>query len=158
MTGKVWNGDSHEYELQKKRWRGLMGANERRVTQRRDSYAQTEAANLAARRERNKKLLTERWLAANEGEREQIMDEELARYGMDRPEDEFGWECLRRRVQALTLSSPCPSPILIQHTRTAQTGNAESQSARSRRRASRGLTFASFLIATCVLRGVGFRM
>ena len=45
MTGKEWDGDGYSYKKEKERWRGWMGANEKRTKQRRESYFQTKLAN-----------------------------------------------------------------------------------------------------------------
>ena len=58
MTGQDWDGDyeeqSRSYEKQRVRWRGLTGGNERRVKQRQQSFAQTDAANEYMRQRRQR--------------------------------------------------------------------------------------------------------
>ena len=58
MTGQEWDGgyeeQSRSYEKQRLRWKGLMGANERRVKQRQESFDQTQAANEYMRQKRQR--------------------------------------------------------------------------------------------------------
>ena len=57
-AGQDWDGDHEEqsrsYEKQRVRWKGLTGGNERRVKQRQQSFAQTQAANDYMRQRRQR--------------------------------------------------------------------------------------------------------
>ena len=63
--GIEWNADSKPYKNETKRWRGLMGANERRVSQRRDSFQQTLANREYQQERRLRELEQERELEQN---------------------------------------------------------------------------------------------
>ena len=56
MTGESWDGTSLSYEKAKKCWRGLMGDNERRVEQRRQSFQQSQDNNEYQQERRRREL------------------------------------------------------------------------------------------------------